>query len=262
MTYVIAGRCIDGVVMIADKRLTHQSIGVSFAEVNKIFKCKDVLVGSAGSYGIANKINLTLAEKMEGDMKELDRIEIIEDVVKEAYVRYSIEGAETSHLVCFKDEDGKVKMYCVNYYGFSEPVTEYKGIGSGAVYGEILIKRVWEALWKLFELRKELSVPNVEHIGENLSITHVEPIMMNMIPYLTFPVLMVNAIGVDEAVGDNFNIWIYPDNGEPRELTKEEYNEVERELGFMLSFIDLGQFLERELENERKRIEKSVSLKE
>lgn len=261
MTYVIAGRCIDGAVIIADKRITYQDIGVSFIETNKIFKCKDVLVGSAGSYGITNIINLTLNEKMKEGMKELDRIKVIEDIIWETCERHSTRierEVSTSHLVGFKGEDGKVKLYYVNHYGISEPVSEYKGIGSGAVYGEILIKRTWEALWKFFELRKELSVPNVERIGENLSIIHEEPIMMNIIPYLTFPILMVNAIGVDEAVGDNFNIWIYPDNGEPRELTKEEYDKVERELGFILSFIDLGQFLERELDNERKRIEKSV----
>ncbi len=259
LTYILAGRCTDGVVMVADRRLSEVSAGLSFSEINKIIKCKDVIIGSAGLSGISNIINLILSERIGNEAKELKKITTIEDAVKEGHDRYrerliekipfEIEGQKKAvksldvelpeYLVSFKDENGKIKLYHVYPQGWSELIAGYRGIGSGSVYGEILVKKVWEGLWKLHEVNKE---------------EYEEPTMMKMAPFLLFAVLMVSATGVDEFVGDNVNIWFYPDNGEPNEITESDgrYKEIINELQSLSPFVDLGQYLEIELKNAKK----------
>lgn len=232
LTYVIGARCADGAVIVADRRIWRD---MDYEEGDKIFKVKNLVVGSSGFRGIIERFNEELSEKLKEGMNFLDTKKMMEDIVNYLNTRYRprfiamIPRADeekfqlVESLVAIKHE-GKVKLLHVNSNGYIETIETYRGIGHGEPYGAVFLKKTWEGLWKLaVDGNKQLDMKDVSSL-------------------LSFAITMVQGLEIDKSVGDGFNVWIIPDEAEPRELTEKEYEEVVKTVSELLEFVDLGQF--------------------
>ena len=161
MTYILGARCSDGVVLIADTKVTIED-GADYTHSKKLTNpLTTIVMGAAGIGGLyrdfQNRIVSSVIQ-MEKD-KEInqDQTPLIQ-TEEEFYVLVNkiIRGmhddyAEDRHLIlnnlmilCASRVNGlKANLTTFNPYGFPEQVNAYKAIGHGEPYGAIFLKKMW-----------------------------------------------------------------------------------------------------------------------
>lgn len=212
MTYILGSKCIDGIVMIADKKITIEG-GTEYEYDNKLFcDIKNIIIGFSGSrssfYLFKNGISESLTHYKNAYKEEPSIHKIIEIISEISYKYYDKYGRRFDSFDSLIGISGKrlIKSPSALYYfyndGRMEPVLRYKSIGSGAPYASIFLKKIWK---------------------ENMTMKQNAELAYFLIKY-------IEKFELDFTVGVNNHqpqIWYLPNNGESYELSENEIREFE-----------------------------------
>jgi 20S proteasome alpha/beta subunit len=162
MTYILGSRCIDGVVMISDRKFTMDD-GTGYIFDDKLFNIKSsgIIIGFSGSRGAFELFQARMQEYMsdyaekEGNTNiddiRVDRVLLkVSDITHDLYNKFRLSGSHfdilvgTSPVILRKNRlsDSSFLKY---YYedGKLETINKYRAIGNGAPFGSIYLKQNW-----------------------------------------------------------------------------------------------------------------------
>ena len=156
MTYILGSNCVDGVVLIADRKITLRS-GITHEYEDKLFNnIWWLVVGSSGITGLFEKFRDNLntyisSSGWENTITALtNKIELITRELNETYDE-RLGGQVFDVLFGVKGTTGAFLHY-VHPVGFAEGVRKYKAIGHGEPYGSFFLKRWWRPNMSMLEV--------------------------------------------------------------------------------------------------------------
>lgn len=164
MTYILGARCIDGVVLVGDTKVTTGD-GTDFAYEKKItFPLNNIVMGSAGIGGLSREFQnrvitaILRIEKYrleEGRERNFPPITteaefsvLVSKVIREMHDDYGEDSYMISSnlMILCGSRIGSQTAQLTTFtgYGFPEPVDGIRAIGHGEPYGSIFIKKMWK----------------------------------------------------------------------------------------------------------------------
>jgi 20S proteasome alpha/beta subunit len=159
MTYILGAQCSDGVVLIADTKVTIDD-GADFAYTKKLSSpLNNVVMGASGIGGLykdfQNRIinstrKIDFEKRQQGislNPSEEEFSVLVNNVIRDMHRDYE----DDRHLIinnlmiigATRISSGKAQITTYNPYGFPEPVNNYRAIGHGEPYGAIFLKKMW-----------------------------------------------------------------------------------------------------------------------
>lgn len=146
MTFVLGAKCIDGIVLVADKKVIYE--GGKSQYQNKVFKIGDsIVIGYSGPVSSFEKFKALLEEnsllndfKLSSTLTLVQKIEELIKKVNEQY-KYPLHYEEFDILFGIKS----IKDTELHYFypsGISEKVTVFKAIGLGEPYGMFFLNQL------------------------------------------------------------------------------------------------------------------------
>ncbi len=147
-TLIVAAKCRDGVVMIADKRAMR---GTEYKEEKKIYEFYKVVIAFAGLTGLKDKF----LEMVEGVLRSARALNLgeaiigVEDTMALLSNRYRERLRGEAHIVALLAglehlTSGKAKLYHVFGNGYAEEV-DFLCIGHGAPYATSLAQGLYQS---------------------------------------------------------------------------------------------------------------------
>lgn len=149
MTYALGVRCVDGVILITDRKLTF-GYGTQPEYIDKIHgDISGVLWAFAGAVGefeifrrdIKDFVRIKKSRNevitMDGFVKKLSQ------TTYETFEKYRYEYGGFEVLVGIS-EPGKSWLGHISESGLIEPVNRYMAIGTGAPYGAVYVQQAWK----------------------------------------------------------------------------------------------------------------------
>jgi 20S proteasome alpha/beta subunit len=156
MTLILGSRCIDGVVIIADRKFTlSRTVGIQYRYGDKITgDLKGILTAFSGDMSTFQLFTRTLrvyanntkAEKKEQLGQTLDEAMLkISEIQNNFYHKYEKHQYRVLMGVasCFFPNHIS-SLYYFESDGRCFPLMEPKAIGSGSVYADYFLKRYWQ----------------------------------------------------------------------------------------------------------------------
>jgi 20S proteasome alpha/beta subunit len=194
LTYIFGSKCIDGVVLVGDRKI---SGGTDVLYEDKIFMdIPPIVVGSSGVYALfekfRTKVNRYIEMHKSGPVDEfITAIEKYTRELNEAYrdvleTRWSFDA-----LLAMVTSKGAFLQYILPQ-GLAEPVRRYKAIGHGEPYGSLFLKKLWNERMTMNEAA-ELGYLVVRYIERNE---------------------LDNSVGVGL---EKPQVWFIPNTGQPKE---------------------------------------------
>lgn len=206
LTYIVGARCKDGVVMIADKKITIDE-GADYTFAKKIFQpYETVIIGAAGATGQVRSFQARLIQEIEEfrrtiekDERELTHYETQQSLLlitertmqqqlatyREQYIRYDIDVLLANRLTNVPE------LFHFNSQGMPEPVMTNKAIGHGEPYGSIVLKLLWK------KYNGQMHMDTFAKLG-CLIIKYIQDMRLD------------NSVGFDEENNDYPQIWKMP----------------------------------------------------
>lgn len=205
MTYILGTRCKDGVVLVADRKVTYEDGHIEWQD--KLFRDHTSIVfGGAGAIGFIQHFRDRLMRYYSGKSEGLidDFVFQMEKNVGDINKLYNYTQREFEVLAGIRTTIGAVLQY-IAPAGIAETVTKYKVIGSGEPYGSILLNILW---------RKDMTMRETAKLGY---------FIINVIIKLQ----LTDWVGVEE--DGNPNIWFIPDNSDSYQADNTLLNEIATE---------------------------------
>jgi len=148
MTYILGAHCLDGVVLVADRKVTLDSGADQTFEDKLFYVANSIVVGSSGVSGLFEKFRERLGMQINLPNWEktiLNLTSHIETITRELNEQYRevLHGEAFDVLLGVKTTGGAVLEY-VYPIGFAEGVRKYKAIGHGEPYGSFFLKKWWK----------------------------------------------------------------------------------------------------------------------
>ncbi|MFA5855773.1 MAG: hypothetical protein WC867_00305 [Candidatus Pacearchaeota archaeon] len=170
MTYILGARCSDGVVLVADTKITIED-GADYAYSKKITNpLTTVVMGAAGIGGLykdfQNRIVSAVVQAERSAHEEARQLIITEEqfgvLVNQIIRNMHSDYDEDRHLIinnlmilCATRMNRDVAtLTTFNPYGFPEPVNTYRAIGHGEPYGSLFLKKMWNKNMTMEETAK------------------------------------------------------------------------------------------------------------
>lgn len=161
MTYILGARCSDGVVLVADTKITIDD-GADFAYSKKLTNPLTTIVSGAAGIGglykdfqnrlISSIIQMEKEKQLNSDPSPIITTEeefyvLVNRIIRNMHEDYSEDrGLLINNLMilCASKVNGlKANLTAFNPYGFPEPVEGARAIGHGEPYGAIFLKKMW-----------------------------------------------------------------------------------------------------------------------
>ncbi|MGB7952419.1 MAG: hypothetical protein WCF23_00435 [Candidatus Nitrosopolaris sp.] len=128
MTYILGSHCSDGVVLVADRKITFDNNTVEYE--NKLFMhYYPIVMGSSGSTVLFDKFrqqSFMATQKYKDGIDWLSYIDDIEDVTKRLNNRYASQKLEFEVLVASQIKNVGAQLHHIYPAGYAERV---KNIG-------------------------------------------------------------------------------------------------------------------------------------
>ena len=169
MTYILGAVCSDGVVLVADRKIT-SDYGTTHEYEDKLFIVPPwMVVGSSGTLGLFEKFREKLANFLaspEYDNSVATLTTQIENITRELneHYRERLAGQVFDVLIGIKTTASAFLKY-IFPFGFTEGVRSYKVIGHGEPYGSFFLKQWWRPNMKMLEVA-ELGLFMIKYIQE------------------------------------------------------------------------------------------------
>ena len=163
MTLILGAKCVDGVVMIADKKVTIDC-GADFDYTNKLHGVlKHVIFGASGS---PDSFELFKGQAMDyirtypSGKKSMTVDNIINKLAKFVYdinKKYKFSNLFAFDvLVGIQYNNQNSTLTYISQYGTSRPINEFRIIGTGGKYIKIFMEKVW---------KKDMRMEDVSELG-------------------------------------------------------------------------------------------------
>jgi 20S proteasome alpha/beta subunit len=147
MTFIIGAKCIDGVVLIADRRVTLLTKdGLNFEYRKKLFaELRHVVFGSSGSTGNYELFRSRVLSHIRKNNVLIDDItNVLSDMAFELNKRYEFkENLIFDVLVAIAYPDKDSILTYIDAYGSTHMVENYRAIGAGAKYAKMYLEKTW-----------------------------------------------------------------------------------------------------------------------
>jgi len=212
MTCIIGINCVDGIVLASDQRILR---GTEYSDEPKIVEAfQNFLIGASGLTGIRDKfifemqlfLNIPRDERIS--MREF--LLGIEDITFKLYERYEkrlhisdsadIGAYHFDALMVYKQFENRATLSHMYSTGFSTNVNKFDVIGHGRPSALPFIKALY----------------------------HESRTMNEMSKVAAFTLSLLDEAQIDLSVGGDPKIFNLPDNGDARELSKLEINNMVR----------------------------------
>ena len=199
MTYILGARCVDGVVLVGDRKILRGSVPSYNDKLIQVLG--SVVMGGAGTRGIFERFSDEIKAKVDDGTITNDKelLEYTEDRTLELHRRYYYRIGGTEILIGMRTGYTAELFNIVTENGVAEPIKECIAIGSGEPYGLFLLKKLWN---------KE----------------------MTMIDFAKLGFLLINYVvkfKLQDSVGGDPQIWFMPDilveEGKTWEESKQQY---------------------------------------
>jgi ATP-dependent protease HslVU (ClpYQ) peptidase subunit len=197
MTFILGSKCKDGVVLIADRKVSF-STGDSRYQ-SKLYRKGSVVFGCAGPISGLADLRNKIISTVEGFHKSEDNAILksqIEMLAQDVNIELkNAKAREHEVLVCIQVPN-KSAAYCYYPDGSFDPVDNYKAIGSGEPYGSVFLKLLWN---------ENTTMEDIEMLGFFI-IKYIEGLELN------------DLVGVGEY---HPQIYFIPDRGEIHEAAQD-----------------------------------------
>jgi 20S proteasome alpha/beta subunit len=196
MTFILGAKCADGVVLVADRKITIiDNTGMHFRFRNKLFaELRHVVFGSSGSTGNYELFRGRVRNHIRSNTVAIDDVTLVlSDQTFNLNDRYRYRSDTVFDvLVGIVYRDRESILTYINAYGLTDRVETYQTIGIGAKYSKLFLEKAWNA---------ESTMEQVAEIGY-------------------FIIRYIEKLGLDLSVGldnDNPQVWYIPNRYEENE---------------------------------------------
>jgi len=196
MTFILGAKCADGVVLVADRKITIiDNTGMHFRFRNKLFaELRHVVFGSSGSTGNYELFRGRVRNHIQNNTVAIDDVMLVlSDQTFNLNERYRYRNDTVFDvLVGIAYPDRESTLTYIDTYGLPNAVETYQTIGMGARYSKPFLKEAWNV---------DLTMEQVAEIGY-------------------FIIRYIEKLGLDLSVGlDNENpqVWYIPNRYEENE---------------------------------------------
>lgn len=162
MTLILGSKCIDGVVLVADKIVTNQTDGLNFYFAEKLFSVMDnVVVGSSGSSGNYELFRNHITAYLNRNKSKANIDDILLTLSNQTYAlneRYRTRHSSAIFdiLVAIGYKNRPATLTYLNSFGLLSPEGKYRLIGSGTRYAKAFLEQIWN---------KDMTMTKVAEIG-------------------------------------------------------------------------------------------------
>lgn len=216
MTFILGARCIDGVVLVADRKITNFDDGLMFDYGDKLFaELSHVIFGSSGSTGIFELFRIKIKNHVRTHTGLItdDVIPMLSNYICELNGQYrNYPELKIDVLVAMGYKDKQSSLTYIDVLGIPKNVKTGQAIGTGRKYIKSFIDRVWT---------KNITMKDVAEIGY-------------------FTIKYIEKFRLDESVGiGEFHpfIWYIPDFYEENEkgevIKNKDIQAIEKDLVLM-----------------------------
>jgi 20S proteasome alpha/beta subunit len=211
MTCIIGVRCVDGVVLAGDRRVLR---GTEYSDEPKIKRAfSGFVVGASGLSGLMDKFLFEMelymgSESFKKEPSWRNFLNVLEDIVAKLFDRYGsrldenevIEtGAFAFDVLCAcKEYLDKASLYHLYRNGFAQQVKTFDIIGHGLYCALPFIKTLYNEKRTMIEMAKVCA----------------------------FTLKLIDEANIDLTVGGEPQIFLIPDNGDEKELSQKEINDL------------------------------------
>jgi 20S proteasome alpha/beta subunit len=196
MTFILGSRCSDGVILIADRKVTLSDgeLGFDF-DRDKLFGIlSHIVLGSSGSTDSFELFRLNAMSYVRTNVVPIDDIvlklsELTHNINKKYEWRYD---TDFDVLIAMQYKDRMSSLTYVSSNGLPHPVNKYHTSGSGSKYAKIFLQKIW---------------------NENMTMKQVAEVGYFIIKY-------IEEFELDLSVGVGYKrpqIWFLPDKYEENE---------------------------------------------
>ena len=257
MTYILGARCVDGVVLVGDTKVTIEE-GADYAYAKKIQPpLTTVVMGSSGMGGLykdfQNRIISAIVhmeKKAQMEMgsptpiavitREEEFSVLVSKVIREMHQDYD----EDRHLIisnlmiisAMRIGTPFAQLTVFSPYGFPEPVNEKRAIGHGEPYGALFLKKMW---------RKDMTMEEAAKLGifiikfiQDMQLDNSVGFNQEYLPQVFYIPDLKIPIGFDKTLKDcktqeeSDHVWFDLYNKYPiRELPSEDVQHFINEVG-------------------------------
>jgi len=206
MTLIIGARCRDGITLAGDRRVLR---GTEYSEEKKIrLVFPNFIVGASGVSGLMDNFirdMTTFIQSRGGRVAWVEFLNKLEDIIRQLYERYHPRlGADYQFdvLYAFKDTPSTAHLFYIDRRGFSQEIRTFGIIGHGQPHALPFVKALYNSNRTMQEINK-------------LS---------------TFILELVDKHNVDLSVGGKPQIFNVPYEGDTKELSEEEIDNLIKEV--------------------------------
>lgn len=143
MTFILGARCKDGVVLIADKKVTTIDGGLDFDFRNKLFgNLGHIIFGSSGSTDMFELFRAqVMSHVTRNNVSFRDILLVLSENTFALNDRYKFRKELTFDvLVGMQYKDKPSTLTYINAYGLTHEITGFHTIGSGGRYAKVLLR--------------------------------------------------------------------------------------------------------------------------
>lgn len=157
VTYILGSKCHDGVVLIADRKVT---MGADYTFADKIHNpFTGVVWGTAGYQAFYNDLNNRVTVRLGHTPTSIEQFLII---VGEAYEKtvdiYGERVRSQLAILIAQRTRAWAELYYSAYYGAPALIPQFQAIGGGSPFGSILVK-------EFFRIHRDPSMYEVAQLG-------------------------------------------------------------------------------------------------
>lgn len=201
----MGARCVDGVVLVADKKVTYMSNGEisGFDFQNKLFDgLGHIIYGSAGRTGMYRLFVDTVEEYVRNQPNEMNfknAVLKLSEIAYDIYRRYNFHPDYYFELlVAVSPDPGDSHLTYITGDGMIDPKDTCWSIGSGKKYASILLKNCY---------RRNMNMEQAAELGY-FAIKYIEDFQLEM------------TVGIGDGTPQ---IWFVPDEERYPNNVKKDY---------------------------------------
>jgi 20S proteasome alpha/beta subunit len=148
MTFILGSRCKDGVVLIADRKVTIDG-GEDYDESDKLFgEIRHVIYGSSGDAGMFELFRGYVMDYINTHPNEITYQNVILKLSQLAFKISKKYGFNPNFyydvIVATQPPDKPPTLNLINGSGTPYTIKKYHTIGSGSPFSQVFLKRCWE----------------------------------------------------------------------------------------------------------------------
>jgi 20S proteasome alpha/beta subunit len=203
MTFILGSRCKDGVVLVADRKVTINE-GEDYEECDKLFgEIGHVIYGSSGDAGMFELFRGYVTDYVNthrGEINFQNAVVKLALCVLKINKEYGFPPNLYDILVATQPPDKPSTLKLIQGSGTPYTIKNYQVIGSGSPYGQVFLKKRW---------RPEMTMQQVAELGYFI-IKYIENYRLNF------------------TVGGTPTIWFIPDEEKDDSENKVDYKIAEK----------------------------------